>query len=124
MGDDYSWLGWLVICVAAGALVEILDTHSLSSLSSVSEAHALSLPHRVQFTGFIERLHLSGESLVFDVKNNGVITCYFRHPPSSLFVFPHDYFSIRATLVLTSRGRLCIVESMKNVSMERDSNAS
>ncbi len=123
MHEEYAWLGWLVLAVASGALVESLDTHSVSSLSSVSEAFALPLPHRIQFSGFVERPHFSGESLVFDVKNNGLITCYFRHPPSSLFVFPHDYFFIRASLVLTPRGRLCIVESMHLSLVERDEDA-
>lgn len=115
MPMDYAWVGWLILAVSAGALVEALDTHSVATPSSIAELHALPLPYRVQFSGSVGSPHLSGTSLVFDVKNNGVITCYFRHPPSSLFVFSQDYFSIRATLVLTPRGRLCIVESMQPI---------
>lgn len=112
MSSNYSWVGWLILSLSAGALVEVLDTYSVSSLSSVSDAYALPLPHRVQFSGEILSPRFSSGALLFELKNNGEITCYYRHPPSSLFVFSHEYYSIRALLVSTSRGRLCTVESM------------
>lgn len=119
MRPSFTWTLWLILAVSAGAFIEALDAHSLATLSSVSEAYALPLPHRIHFSGVVERPHISGSSLVFDVKNNGLITCYFRHPPPLLSVFPGDSFSIRATLVLTPRGRLCVVDSMDYLFAER-----
>lgn len=124
MDPRYTWSIWLVLVVAAGVFIEILDAHSAFTLSSVSEAYALPLPHRVQFVAAAENPHLSGTSLVFVASNKGSITCYFRHPPQLLNIFSGESFSIRATLVLTPRGRLCVVDSMTYLPAGRDSNAS
>jgi hypothetical protein len=110
--EQNAWVGWLVLALACGAFIEVLDTHSTASLSSISEAYALPLPHRVQMEGEIRSPHFSGQSLVFELSNRGTISCYFRHPPSSLFVFSKEWFVVHATLVSTSRGRLCVVEKM------------
>ena len=119
MRITFTWTLWLILAVSAGAFIEALDAHSLATLSSISDAYALPLPHRIHFSGIVERPRVSGTSLVFDVKNNGLITCYFRHPPPWLSVFSGDSFSIRATLVLTPRGRLCVVDSMDYFLPER-----
>lgn len=107
-----TWAGWLVLALACGAFIEILDTHSTTILSSVSDAYSLPLPHRIQVVGEIRSPHFSGKSLVFELVNKGTLTCYFRHPPSSLFVFSREWFVVHATLVSTPRGRLCVVEKM------------
>lgn len=112
--QNFSWVAWLIIALSTGACIELIDQSSVSSLSSISDAFSLPLPHRVDFSGEIISPRFSNGALVFDLKNNGLITCYFRHPPSSLFVFSHEKVSVRATLVSTPRGRLCIVERVRD----------
>lgn len=104
---------WFFLALACGALVEYFDSSPL--LSSVSEIYALPLPAHFRVVGRVLSPHFSGESLVFDLSNNGRITCYFRRPPETLFVFPGETYLVYGTVVSTPRGRLCVVDRVDSV---------
>lgn len=109
--SSYS-VEWLFLAVLLGALIELVDVSSVSVLDSLSDAHGLPLPHRIRFSGTITAIRSSADSLTFDVKNQGVLTCYYRHPPAHLFLFSGDIYTVDASLVQTPRGRLCVVRAM------------
>lgn len=108
----FESLPWFILLISAGALVEFLDSHFVP-LSSLSDAHALPLPHRVEFLARVENIRHSSQALVFDAIHEGTLTCYWRHPSPLALVFPDENYFIRATLVRTLQGRLCVVNSLR-----------
>lgn len=108
----FESLPWFILLVSAGILVESLDSFFLP-LSTLSHAQSLSLPHRVEFSARVENIRYSSNALVFDAVHAGTLTCYLRHPPPLMLLFPDENYFIRATLVRTLQGRLCVVNSIR-----------
>ena len=103
---------WIVMILGSGWGIEVLQTDSIHPLVHALDLASLSLPSRVSMIAPIARPRSSGPALVFDVPLFA-LTCYFRHPPSSLSVFSGDIYDIRARIEFTPTGKLCVVQEMR-----------
>lgn len=112
MRIDRVALQWVVFALACGLALHVYDSHSIAHPSTIQDAYALSLPARVELTGDISNFRISSGAWVFDLVNQGTITCYFRHPPSTVFPFNHESVRVRGRIDPTPRGRLCVVEEL------------
>lgn len=111
-----GWL-WLFLALACGILLEAWDQSSIHTPSTISDASGLPLPARVVMEGVVKGLRTSGSSWVFELEHNGIITCYFRHPPPTLVLFANTPIRVRARLEQTPKGRLCVVEEVISYSV-------
>ncbi|MBM3282044.1 MAG: hypothetical protein FJY86_01730 [Candidatus Diapherotrites archaeon] len=109
--SSFLWVAFIGLFVS-GVWIEWLD-REIVLVDYVSDA--LALPNGVRFLvqGEVFRPRVLTSALVFDISNRGVMTCYYRHPPESLFLFSHDWVVVRASLVSTINGRLCVVSSLE-----------
>ncbi len=105
---------WLLLALGMGVFLEWNDAQSLHILSSVSDAYALSLPANVSFEGTVSNIRFSRLSVVFEMENKGIITCYFRHPPETFFLFSGERILVRGKIEQTPQGRLCVVREVGN----------
>jgi hypothetical protein len=111
--SSFLWTAFIAL-FASAVWIEWSDSDFVP-VSFVSDA--LSLPSSTRFSvrGEVLNPRLQTNALVFDVSNRGNMTCYYRHPPSTLFLFPHDWVTIRASFVQTIQGRLCVVSSLEGI---------
>lgn len=103
---------WITLLVCVGVGMDAYSSHALLSLSSVGDVHRLALPVRVEMLGEVMNLRSSGPAAVFDLVNEGRITCYHRHPSRVVPLFVHDWVRVRARVESTPKGRLCVVEEV------------
>lgn len=112
MSDFSEKFVWLVVLFACVLFLEWSD-HDFVPVSTVSDAQTLPLSTRFSVEGELVNSRPRVDALVFDLSNRGIMTCYFRHPPSLLFLFPHDWVVVRGSIVQTAQGRLCVVSSLE-----------
>ncbi len=105
-------VAWLVVLFACVLFLDWSD-HDFVSVSTVSDVQSLPLSTRFLVEGEVLNPRSRVDALIFDLSNHGIMTCYFRHPPSLLFLFPHDWVVVRGSIVQTAQGRLCIVSSLE-----------
>ncbi len=110
---DSFTLSRIFFILILGFFLEWYSSESVQVVSSVLELRSFSsLPVAFELVGIVSNVHYSGGALVFELEKEGVLTCYFRHPPSNLFVFNQEIFLVRGRLEQTPKGLLCIVEKM------------
>ncbi len=112
MRVDRVALQWIFLALACGVALHVYDAHSLVRPSTIQDLYSHSPPFRVEVSGELTHFRISGGAWVFDLDNNGTITCYYRHPPSVVSVFNHDHVTVRGRVDPTPRGRLCVVEEL------------
>ncbi len=106
-------IAWqFLILVVVVLSLETLSVESVYSLARVSDIFSLSLPARVQLEGSVKSPHFSGTALVFDLENEGRVTCYHRHPSPHFPLISNDVVRVIARIEQTPRGRLCVVEEV------------
>lgn len=103
---------WIFFLLLIGAGIELYSSHSTVHLPSVAAVFSLPLPVRVEMVGRVENPHFSGTAVVFDLENEGRITCYHRHPSKVLPLFSGDWMVVRARMEATPKGILCVVEEV------------
>jgi hypothetical protein len=103
----------VVLALFLGGVLETWNTTSIHSLHSILDAQTILLPARVQVEGEVKNVHYSGTALVFELENNGKITCYWRHPNPYRIPLAHDKIVVLARIESTPNGRLCVVEEVK-----------
>lgn len=92
--------------------MEIYSSHSLVHPTSIAEVYGLPLPVRVEMIGEVVSPRASGPAMVFDLVNEGRITCYQRHPSPVTPLFAHEWVVVRARIETTPKGKLCVVEEL------------
>ncbi len=110
MKIDSLALRWIGLAVACGVMLHVYDAHSTFHPASIQDTFSIPLPARVELLGEVTHFRISSGAWVFDLVNGGTITCYFRHPPSTIFPLNHEWARIRGRIDPTPRGRLCVVE--------------
>lgn len=103
---------WIVFLVLIGVGIELYSSHSIVHPDSISDVFSLSLPVRVEMEGRVENPRSSGRAVVFELENEGSITCYHRHPSQIAPLFPGDVMVVRARIEATPKGVLCVVEEV------------
>lgn len=103
---------WIFFLVLIGVGIELYSSHSIVHPDSISDVFSLPLPVRVEMIGRVENPHSSGTALVFDLENEGSITCYHRHPSRVTPLFSGDWMVVRARMEATPKGILCVVEGV------------
>lgn len=106
-------LPWLLLVFSLVLALEFLQTAQFRTLNGLEELNSLAFPARVEFVSAIQNPHASGPARVFDVPSF-LLTCYDRHPSPAQVLFSGDTFRIRARIVPTPRGLLCVVEEMSS----------
>jgi hypothetical protein len=105
-----NWgIRWVLFGLAIGLVLEAYHFSSQVEIVNNHEIFGLPLPSSVIVHGTVQNIRSSNGALVFDVENNGKITCYWRHPPENLFLFKNDFVKLSARIDPTPSGRLCIV---------------
>ncbi len=112
MGFFPAW-GWVLCILVLGSSLEYFDSTNITFLSNVSEVYGLLLPARVEMEGSVSSIRDSRGSMVFDLVNNGRITCYHRHPSLTFSLFSRDWVRVVARIEETPMGRLCVVEELR-----------
>lgn len=112
MGLDRIALQWIFLALACGIALHVYDSHSLIRPATIQDVYAHSPPFRVEFSGEVNHFRVSSGAWVFDLVNEGTITCYYRHPPSFSSAFNHEQVTVRGRIDPTPRGILCIVEEL------------
>jgi len=92
--------------------MEVYSSHSVVHPSSIAEVLALPLPVRVEIVGRVVNPRASGPALVFELENEGRMTCYHRHPSSIFPLLSGDTVWVRARIEATPKGKLCVIEEV------------
>ncbi len=108
--DTSTYWFLVLLCVSGG--IELYSSHSIVRPSNLAEVLSLPLPVRVEVEGYVVSPHSSGSALVFDVENEGRLTCYHRHPSPVFPLFSGDWIRLRARIEATPKGILCVVEEV------------
>ena len=105
---------WMVLGLCLALFLQVWDSSHVQRVSDVSALHSLvSLPQRVIISGQIKNPHHSSNALVFELQNNGRITCYWRRVPENTFLFADENVTLRARIESTPTGKWCVIEKLE-----------
>ncbi len=117
--SSFSALRWIFLGIILALFLHVWDASHVLRVKDISEIHALSvLPQRVLIEGVVKSPRFSSNSLVFELQNNGRITCYWRRVPPNTFLFADENVFVHGKIDSTPRGKLCVVEKVEAIRHE------
>lgn len=108
-------VAWVLLGLVALLAIAWIESNQTRFVSSFYELQQLPLPAKVTFNASIMSVRASGPALIFELENQGKLTCYWRKPPSLQFFFPHERVRVEGKVERTPKGKLCVVESLVHI---------